>query len=278
MRWPIAAATRKTVVTHGYARYRPRLAILGSPGLAYLRGLICAASIRQGFDVDLFPTSCGEYGNLLADHSSDLNRFLPKVVLLTVGADYPCAAQGSGLPAALARWAKQQLGAVLIRSTILPVLLSLCGSQTTRSSTPWFSVLEAIERELGNFRDRDRIDLSSAGRRQPELLIHCHLPPLWRRRKPSSTQVLLNLYPVGRTFAALFGLDYFCVVVDVNHHPWMVDRDIATFLLLWDKTQSSGKESGASRRGPDCFLFVDYDPLVTARQGHRYPPEPATRD
>jgi len=266
-------------VTHGYARHRPRLAILGSPGLAYLRGRICAASIRQGFDVDLFPTSCTKYGKLLADRSSDLSRFLPKVVLLVVAADYPSAPQESGRPSALTRRAKQQLGAVLVCSAILPVLLSLCGSQATRSNTPLLSVLDAIERQLCKFRDRERVELSSTGRAQPELLIQWHLPPMWRRRKPQSAQVLLNLYPVGRTFAALFGLDYFCVVVDVNNHPWMVDRDIASFLLLWDKTQSSGKERGAPGRGPDSFLFVDYDPLVTAPlQRLRYPLERATRD
>jgi len=278
MRWPIATATRETAATHGYAPYRPRLAILGSPGLAYLRGLICAASIRQGFDVDLFPMCCAEYGNLLADRSSDLSRFLPNVVLLAVGADYPIAPQGSGCPSALARWAKHQLGAVLIRSAILPVLLSLCGSQATRSNAPLSSMLEAIECQLCNFRDRERVELSFIRRTHPELPIQWHLPPIWRRREPQSAQSLLNLYPVGRTFAALFGLDYFCVVVDVNHHPWMVDRDIASFLLLWDETQSSGKEGGAPRRGPDSFVFVDYDSTFTAPQRLRYPLERATSD
>jgi hypothetical protein len=278
MRWPRATATRETAATHGGVWYRPRLAILGSPGLAYLRGLTCAASIRQGFDVDLFPASCAEYGNLRADRSSDLSRFLPRVVLLAVGADYPSAPQGSGRPSTLAHCAKQQLGAVLIRSAILPVLFSLCDPQATRPNAPLLSMLEAIERQLCSFRVRGRVELSPTGRTQPELLIQWHLPPIWRRRKPQPVQILLNLYPVGRIFAALFGLDYFFVVVDVNNHPWMVDRDIASFLLLWDKTQSSSKEGRAPRRGPDSFLFVDYDPLVTASQRLRYLLERATRD
>jgi hypothetical protein len=272
-------ARRETAVTHGSGWDRPRLAILGSPDLAYLRGLICAASIRQGFDVDLFPASCGEYDNLLADRSSDLSRFLPRVVLLAVGTHHPSAPQRSGRPSALARCAKQQLGAVLIRSAILPVLFSLSGSRATRPNAPSLSMLEAIERRVCSFRVRERVELSYTGRTQPELLIQWHLPPMWRRRKPQSVQLPLNLYPFGQTFAALFGLDYFCVVVDVNNHPWMLDRDIASFLLLWDKTQSSGKERGAPGRGPDSFLFVDYDPLVTAPlQRLRYPLERAIRD
>jgi hypothetical protein len=257
-------ATRETAVTHGSGWDRPRLAVLSSPGLAYLRGLICAASIRQGFDVDLFPASYAEYDNLLADRSSDLSRFLRRVVLLAVGTDHPSAPQGSGRPSTLARCAKQQLGAVLIRSAILPVLFSLSGSRATRPKAPLSSMLEAIERQLCSLCLRERVELSSTGRTQPELLIQWHLPPMWRRRKPQSVQLPVNLYPFGRTFAALFGLDYFCVVVDVNNHPWMVGRDIASFLLLWDKTQSSNKEGGAPRRGPDSFLFVDYDPLITA--------------
>jgi hypothetical protein len=96
---------------------------------------------------------------------------------------------------------------------------------------------------------------------------------MWRRRSPQSAQIPPNFYPVGRSFAALFGLDYVCVVVDVNNHPWMVDRDIASFLLLWHKKQSSGKEGEAPRRDPDSFLFLDYDPLVTAPQRLRYPGE-----
>jgi hypothetical protein len=259
-------ATHETAMTHGVTWYRPRLAILGSPDLAYLRGLICAASIRQGFDVDLFSASCAEYDNLLADRTSDLSRFLPKVVLLAVGADYPSAPQGNRRPSTFACCAKQQLGAVLICSAILPVLFSLSRSQATRPRAPLSSMLEAIERQLCGFRVRDRVELSSTGRTQPELLIQWHLPPMWQRRKPQSVQLPLHLYPFGRTFAALFGLDYFCVVVDVNNHPWMVDRDIASFLLLWDRTQSCAKERGDPRRGPDSFLFVDYDPLVTAPQ------------
>jgi hypothetical protein len=278
MRWPIATATRETAVTDGYTRYRPRLAILGSPGLAYLRGRICAASIRQGFDVDLFPTSCAEYGYMLADRSSGLSRFLPIVVLLAAAADYPSAPQGSGRSSALARWAEQQLGVVLICSVILPVLVSLCGLEASRSNAPLCSMLEVIERQLCHFREREGVKLSFAESAQPELLIQWDLLPMWLRRKPQSNLVLLNLGPVGRTFAALFGLEYFCVVVDVNHHPWMVDRDIASFLLLWDKTQSSSKKSGGRRRGPDSFLFVDYDPLVTASQRLRDPLERAARD
>jgi len=258
MRWPIATATRETAVTHGYARHRPRLAILGSPGLAYLRGRICAASIRQGFDVDLFPTSCTKYGKLLADRSSDLSRFLPKVVLLVVAADYPSAPQESGRPSALTRRAKQQLGAVLVCSAILPVLLSLCGSQATRSNTPLLSVLDAIERQLCKFRDRERVELSSTGRAQPELLIQWHLPPMWRRRKPQSAQVLLNLYPVGRTFAALFGLDYFCVVVDVNNHPWR--WTVILLLSFYFGTKRNRPEKSVAPRGevltPFCLWIM----------------------
>jgi hypothetical protein len=263
MRSTIATATRKTAETHGYAGYRPRLAVVGSPGLSYLRSLICTASIQQGFDVDLFPISCAEYGNRLADRSSDLSRFLPNVVLLAVDADCPGVPLDGGHPYSLARRAKQQLGAVLISRVIVPVLSSLCGSQAGRSNARLPSMLEAIECRLCNFRDRERVELSFIERAQSELRIHWHLPPIWRRGELQPAQMLLKFCPVGRTVAALWGLHYVCVVVDVNNHPWMMERDIASFLLRWYETESSGEEGRDPTRGPDSFLFVDDDPLVT---------------
>jgi hypothetical protein len=179
-------ATRETAVTHGGGWDRPRLAILSSPGLAYLRGLICAASIRQGFDVDLVSASCAEYDNLLADRSSDLSRLLPRVVLLAVGTDHPSAPQGSGRLSTRACCAKQRLGAVLIRGAILPVLFSLSGSQGTRPKAPLSCMLEEIERRLCSLRVRERVELSSAGRTQAELLIQWHLAPTWRPKKAAT--------------------------------------------------------------------------------------------
>ena len=86
---PSATATRAATVSQGRALSRPRLALIGSPRLAYLRGLISAASIRQGFDVDLFAGSFADYQDLLSNPESELGSFRPDVLLVTVEADIP---------------------------------------------------------------------------------------------------------------------------------------------------------------------------------------------
>ena len=279
MNRPTATASHKASVDHEAALQRPRLAILGSSGLAYLRALICAASIRQGFDVDFFPSSCADYGNLLADRSSDICVFRPKVVLLTVAADCLGAARASRGLTALGHWAKQQLGAALVRTAILPILLPLCQVQGHRSQASAFSLLEVMELKLSSASGQEGMQLPlGRGPGSPETFMQWHVPPIWRGRGSKRTRIVLDDYPAARAFAALFGLNYFCVVVDVNNHPWMVDRDIATFLLLWDKTQSFARAGRAAVRCPDCFLFVDYDPLVTASQRLRHPLESVTKD
>jgi hypothetical protein len=241
-------------------RSRPKLALLGAPGLAFLHSLVCAAGIREGFDVDFFPTICASYDKQLADSSSDLYSYQPRAVLMLAEAMHPGMAPRCRPPLGPGRLAKQQLGAALIRNTILPVLLPMCKAQSHRAHTPAFCLLDAIERRLCSSPMHEGSQLLLTHRQSsPEAVIQWHLPALWRDRTLKHARAVLRGYPVTRLLAALFGLDFFCVVVDMKHHPRMVDRDIASFLLRWGETHPAGIAGGAAKCLPDTFVFIDYD-------------------
>jgi hypothetical protein len=229
--------------------------MLGSPGLAYLRGLICAASIRQGFDVNLFSISCAGYQRMLADRSSDLCLFRPNVVLWVMDATFVSETEGSARRThSASRPAKEQLGATLIQNIVLPALFSACDRQVESSARAQSSTVEAIEGRLCSFLARERLELPSPMQSRTEILIKEHVPPIWLRRKPQSAWTFLHSHPAACAIAALLGLDYSCLVVDVNHHPGMEDRDIPSFLRSWRST---------ARHYPDSFLFVDSDPFTS---------------
>ena len=86
----------------------------------------------------------------------------------------------------------------------------------------------------------------------------CLFSGICRRRKPQSVQLPLNLYPFGQTFAALFGLDYFCVVVDVNNHPWR--WTVILLLSFYFGTKRNRPEKSVAPRGdvltPFCLWIV----------------------
>lgn len=224
--------------------------MLGSPGLAYLRGLLCAASIKQGFDVDLFSGSYANYADMLADQSSALFAFRPDIVLVTVDGAFARATCKSGDVRTSAHWAKQQLGAALIRNAVLPALLPTRPAIAANAPAPSF--LDAMEQKVGG-------RLSRKGK---HALIEGHVPPIWRRRNSSAAGALLNSFPAGRTIAVLFGVSYSCVVVEVVQHPYMKRRDIGSFLLHWGEMQGEHSETSGSTGCPDAFLFVDSQPFA----------------
>ncbi len=246
-----STAVRDIAVAQEDIRRRPRMAVLGSPGLAYLRGLLCAASIKQGFDVDLFAGSYASYADVLADQSSTLFAFRPDIVLVTVDGAFARATCRSGDVGTSAHWAKQQFGAALIRNAVLPALMPKRAQAMTGANAPSLSFLDAMEQKLGG-------RLARTGK---HALIEGSVPPIWRRRKSSAASALLEPFPAGRTFAALFGVAYSCVVVEAAQHPYMKRRDIGSFLLHWEEMQGGHSGANGLTGCPDSFLFVDSQPF-----------------
>ena len=242
---------------------RPRLAILGSPGLAYLRARLCAALIRQGFDVDTFAGPYVSYPQRLADPLSDLHAFEPDVVLLTVDAKHLRIKSWRPRIDPFSRWARQELGAALLQHTVLPIL-----PQVPRANAPdSYSLLKGMENEMRTRAEKYEIELVIPdGQKRGEVYLSWHSPPFRLPKKQQRNPCLVDGLRAGGLLAAMFGISCSCLVVDVEGHPWMTDRDIASFLSDWPQRAQHSVGSAGAPTVPESVLFVDCSPFGLSRR------------
>jgi FkbH-like protein len=211
-------------------RARPvRLALIGSSTLAHLVPAIRVAALRRGIWVDVFEGHYGMYHQELADAGSDLHAFKPEVVLLALDAHHLTAGDSPSTEAALGliqscwRMIKEQLGATVIQQTILPVMPQVFGDNEHQFASSPASVIAAVNAQLRPLAKSAGVHLLAVDVLTEAFGIKAMFDPgLWYRSKQEIHPLASVIWGdhVGRLLAALRGLSYKCLVLDLDNTVW----------------------------------------------------------
>ncbi|MFT4113452.1 HAD-IIIC family phosphatase [Silvibacterium sp.] len=217
------------VVPHLNRTKPVRLALIGSSTLAHLVPAIRIAALRRGFYVEIFEGHYGSYLQELADPNSELYAFKPHVVLLALDAHHLTAGDSPSAEAAMDRirscWelAKNQLGAVVIQQTILPVFPALLGENEYHMPSSPAAVVTEINHQLRVAAREAGVHLLAVDQLAQQYGLNAlYDQALWHRSKqeihPSASPVWGD--HVGRLLAALRGLSFKCLVLDLDNTCW----------------------------------------------------------
>jgi FkbH-like protein len=211
-------------------RTRPiRLGLVGSSTLAHLVPPIRVAALRRGFTVDVFEGHYGTYHQDLADLGSELCRFKPDVVLIALDAHHLAAGDSPNAESALSLirscWdlAKKQLGATVIQQTVLPVFPHLLGNNEQEMSSSPANVARQINQALRALSAEAGVHLLAVDDMAQEFGTRALFDPaLWHRSKQEIHPAAAPLWGdhVGRILAALRGLSFKCLVLDLDNTLW----------------------------------------------------------
>ena len=211
-------------------RTRPvRLGLVGSSTLSHLVPAIRVAALRRGFSVEVCEGHFGTYHQDLADADSELCRFKPDVVLIALDAHHLAAGDSRSCDVSLSVirscWdlARNHLGATVIQQTVLPVFPHLLGNNEQEMSSSPANMVREINQTL-------RVSAAEAG---VHLLAVDDMaqqfgsralfdPALWHRSKQEIHPAAAPLWGdhVGRILAALRGLSFKCLVLDLDNTLW----------------------------------------------------------
>jgi FkbH-like protein len=206
-----------------------RLALIGSSTLAHLVPAIRVAAVRRGFWVDVLEGHYGMYRQELVESKSDLHSFKPDVVLIALDAHHIAAGDSSSAAASLAlmqscwKLAKEDLRATVIQQTILPVFPALMGNNEQHMETSPCSVIAEINYQLRSAAREAGVHLLAIDTLAQTSGIRTWFDPaLWHRSKQEVHPTTSPLWgdQVGRLLAALRGLSYKCLVLDLDNTLW----------------------------------------------------------
>jgi FkbH-like protein len=206
-----------------------RLALIGSSTLTHLIPAIRVAALRRGFQVDVFEGHYGMYHHELANTASDLYAFRPDVVLIALDAHHVAGDDSASASGWFARiescWklAKEQLGATVIQQTILPIFPPLLGNNEQQMPASPASLIGEINHWLRPAAIEAGVHLLALD----TLTQSCGTGDLfsfalWYRSKQEVHPGFAPLWGdhVGRLLAALRGLSYKCLVLDLDNTLW----------------------------------------------------------
>jgi FkbH-like protein len=216
---------------HPYVkRTKPvRLALIGSSTLAHLVPSIRVAALRRGFRMEIFEGHYGMYHQELADATSDLYAFKPDVVLLALDAHHVAGGSSASAAGTLSlmqscwRLAKEQLGATVIQQTILPIFPTLLGNNEQHMTSSPAAIIAAINHGLRSAAKEAGVHLLAVDTLAETYGTRAmYDPALWHRSKQEIHLTAAPLWGdhVGRLVAALRGLSYKCLVLDLDNTLW----------------------------------------------------------
>lgn len=215
-----------------------RLAVLGSATLTHLLPAIRVAGLRRGIWIDTYENDFGQYAQELSEPESELHAFHPTAVLLSLDAYHLAAGITSGLDAAGAdlaleeilqrihetwRVAREAFHCAIIQQTALPVHPVVLGNNEHRlaGSRAWF--LARLNTELRKMAEAEGVDLLAVDAFSAQAGVErWHDPALWHRSKqeiaPSAAPFYGDL--VARLLAAKQGRSFKCLVMDLDNTLW----------------------------------------------------------
>ncbi len=206
-----------------------RLGLVGSSTLAHLVPAIRVAALRRGFTIQVFEGHYGTYHQDLADADSELCRFKPDVVLIALDAHHLAAGDSRSCDSALSLirscWdlARKQLGATVIQQTVLPVFPHLLGNNEQEMSSSPANVVREINQTLRVSAPEAGVHLLAVDDMAREFGSRALFDPaLWYRSKQEIHPAAAPLWGdhVGRILAALRGLSFKCLVLDLDNTLW----------------------------------------------------------
>jgi FkbH-like protein len=215
-----------------------RLAVLGSATLTHLLPAIRVAGLRRGIWIDTYENDFGQYAQELSDPDSELYAFKPTAVLLSLDAYHLAAGVTSGLDAAGAdaaldeikariretwRLAREAFRCPVIQQTALPVHPSVLGSNEHRLPGSRSRFLARLNEALRDMADADGVDLLAVDDYAARDGVSAwHDTALWHRSKQEISPPAAPLYGdlVGRLLAAKQGRSFKCLVMDLDNTMW----------------------------------------------------------
>jgi FkbH-like protein len=211
-------------------RTRPvRLGLVGSSTLSHLVPAIRVAALRRGFSVEVCEGHYGTYHQDLADPGSELRRFKPDVVRIALDAHHLTAGDSpnpeSSLSLIRSCWdlARKQLGAAVIQQTVLPVYPHLLGNNEQEMFSSPANVVRQINQDLRAAEAEAGVHLLAVDDMAQEFGSRALFDPaLWYRAKQEIHPSAAPLWGdhVGRILAALRGLSFKCLVLDLDNTLW----------------------------------------------------------
>jgi FkbH-like protein len=222
----------------GLATKPVRLAVLGSATLTHLLPAIRVAGLRRGIWIDTYENDFGQYAQELSDPESDLHRFKPTAVLLSLDAYHLAAGVTARMDEADAdaaldeiksriretwRLAREAFRCPVIQQTALPVHPSVLGSNEHRLPGSRARFLARLNQALPDMADADGVDLLAVDEYAARSGIErWHDTALWHRSKQEVSPVAAPLYGdlVGRWLAAKQGRSFKCLVMDLDNTMW----------------------------------------------------------
>ncbi|HEY3847610.1 MAG TPA: hypothetical protein VGL95_10900, partial [Acetobacteraceae bacterium] len=222
----------------GIATKPVRLAVLGSATLTHLLPAIRVAGLRRGIWIDTYENDFGQYAQELSDPESELFAFKPTAILLSLDAYHLAAGITSGLDAAGADAALEQIKARIretwrlareafrcpvIQQTALPVHPAVLGNNEHRLPGSRSRFLARVNEALRDMADADGVDLLAVDEfASRDGTAAWHDTALWHRSKQEISPVAAPLYGdlVGRLLAAKQGRSFKCLVMDLDNTMW----------------------------------------------------------
>ena len=206
-----------------------RLALIGSSTLTHLIPAIRVAGMRRNFAFEIFEGNYGMYLQELADSASDLYRFKPDVLLIALDAHHIAGADSSSSEQALellqSCWqlAKEKLGATVIQQTILPVMSSLLGNNEHHLESSPATVIAEVNAKMRRAAKAAGVHLLAADTLSSTFGVRSWFnSALWHRSKQEIHPAAAPLWGehLVRLVAALRGLSFKCLVLDLDNTVW----------------------------------------------------------
>lgn len=215
-----------------------RLAVLGSSSVDHLHSGIRVGGLRRGLWVTIHKSPYGQYFQDLNDPSSDLRRWNPDVVLLSLDAHHlfngfaiteSTAEIEAGLDRLLNRlvhcWriARDAMGCKVIQQTALPIFPNLFGNNEQRLAGSPANLVERFNERLRSLADAENVDLLAIDRKVAvDGISGWYDSILWHRAKQEIYLAATPVYGdlVGRLLAAQQGRSAKCLVLDLDNTLW----------------------------------------------------------
>jgi FkbH-like protein len=220
----------------GLATKPVRLAVLGSATLTHLLPAIRVAGLRRGIWIDTYENDFGQYAQELSDPDSELFKFKPTIVLLSLDAYHLAAGVTAGLDSADValdeikgriretwRLAREAFRCPIIQQTALPVHPWVLGNNEHRLPGSRAGFLARLNVALREMADADGVDLLAVDEYAArDGTATWHDVALWHRSKQEIAPPAAPLYGdlIGRLIAAKQGRSFKCLVMDLDNTMW----------------------------------------------------------
>ena len=215
-----------------------KLAILASSTVEHLQSAIRVAALRRGLIVETYVSPYGQYRQDLINPTSQLYQFKPDAVLLAldnseIGIQLPLDSNWQEVETAVSQrineWEQlwriitTQLEAVPIQQSFVPPTERLFGHYDALTPASASNILNQVNTQLRQrVADHRALLLDVAGLAAFVGYQTWSDPTLWRHAKQAISPVQGPLYgeQVSRILAAMRGLSFKCLVLDLDNTLW----------------------------------------------------------